>query len=355
MVPPVLILVKNLTSGGAEKQSVLLAKALEDSCDVHYAILNARYQEPKYLQLLKEGSSVKVVAFQGSLPARFRKFCKYLKQHQIRHVFSYLTAANFYAVSAGKISGVQNIYTGIRNAYLPPAKAFIDRFLCNRVATKAVLNCYSGEKYFAEKGFNRHKMTVIPNCFENIAAPKVKYKTDDRVRIISVGRFVEQKDYATALLCVDRLRKKYPGIIYQIVGYGELEAVIRSKVKELGLDNFVEIYINPGNIPDLLDRADIYLSTSVFEGTSNSIMEAMNADLPIVATDVGDNYKLVIKEKNGYLAAIKDVDEIVAALEKLITGENRTEMGQYSKTHLQEQYSVQKFRDTYQQLIKEHL
>lgn len=51
----------------------------------------------------------------------------------------------------------------------------------------------------------------------------------------------------------------------------------------------------------MLDKADIYLSTSLFEGTSNSIMEAMNADLPIVATNVGDNGLLVKNEINGFL------------------------------------------------------
>lgn len=89
-----------------------------------------------------------------------------------------------------------------------------------------------------------------------------------------------------------------PTIMFKfiIVGYGELESQVRQWVNAYKVGSFTEILINPNNIPQLEYDADIYLSTSLFEGTSNSIMEGMNANLPVVCTDVGDNYCLV-KEK----------------------------------------------------------
>lgn len=351
-----LILVKNLTSGGAEKQSVLLAKVLDGCFHVHYIVLNAKYREPKYLKLLEENPEVQVVAFHGNLLSRFSQFCRYLKQNQIDFIFSYLTAANFYSVLAAKITGIKYVFTGIRNAYLPNSKAFVDRLLCNHMVTKAILNCHSGEKYFATKGFKREKMVVIPNCFENITPYFAKCKTDNIIRIISVGRFVAQKDYFTALDVIAQLCESYPKIRYQIVGYGELEEIIHKKVEKLGIDNFVEVHINPNNISKLLENADIYLSTSIFEGTSNSIMEAMNANLPIIATNVGDNYKLIEDKKNGFLTDIKDVKAITSAISYLIVDNSkRLQMGKYSKQHLLDHYSVDKFRERYLQLIEKYL
>lgn len=348
----IVIVVKNLTSGGAEKQSVLLAKALAGDYIVYYVILNDKYQEPKYLKLLSESPEIRVVAFSGSLYSRFAKFCKYLKIHKIEFVFSYLTAANFYAIAASRLTGVKRVYTGIRNAYLPPKKLIVDRFLCNHLASKAILNCYSGEKYFREKDFLVDKMIVIPNCFENIRAPKNSKNKNERLTIISVGRFVEQKDYFTALRAIDVVRKKYSDILFKIVGYGEMEKEIRAKVVELNLSNNVEIYIDPKNIAELLEGADIYLSTSVFEGTSNSIMEAMNADLPIVATNVGDNYQLILDKKSGFLVSVGNFDEIADRLVYLLESEvERNVMGSKSKEHLIENYSVDKFRIRYKGLI----
>jgi glycosyltransferase involved in cell wall biosynthesis len=67
--------------------------------------------------------------------------------------------------------------------------------------------------------------------------------------------------------------------------------------ENLNIMNRIKIFINPANIPDILNECDIYLSTSLFEGLSNSIMEAMVAGLPVIATDVGDNKYLV---KDGF-------------------------------------------------------
>lgn len=349
----VLILIKNLTSGGAEKQSILLGKALEQLHSVHYVIFNDRYKDPKYLTLLSENPSIKVVSFRGNLLSRFLQFCKYLHENQIEIVFSYLTAANFFAVLAAKLSGVKSVYTGIRNAYLPPVKAAIDRLLCNQFAEKAVLNCYSGKTYFAKNGFREEKLIVIPNCFENILPYRKKNEGNRPIRIITVGRFVEQKDYTTALRVIESIKRVNNNIIYEIVGFGELESSIRSSITQMHLDDIVNVYINPKNIPELLDNADIYLSTSLFEGTSNSIMEAMNADLPVVATNVGDNGELILDGQNGYLCKIKDVDAIAEKILFLLANtEVRERMGKKSKDHLIAEFSMDKFRESYIKLIE---
>lgn len=349
----IVVLVKNLTSGGAEKQSVLLAKALAGDYHVHYVILNARFQEPKYLRLLQQTPSIVVKAFQGNLASRFKQFYQYLRHQETEVVFSYLTGANFLAVMAAKLTGVRKVYTGIRSAYLPPAKAFIDRWLCNNWATKAVLNCYSGQQYFLSRGFSGDKMVVIPNCFDSIRSYREKEGHHTPFRIITVGRFVEEKDYHTALEVILKLSLTHPGIKYQIIGHGALEAAIRSRIKELKLQHMVEVFINPGNISELLDQADIYLSTSVFEGTSNAIMEALNADLPVVATNVGDNDKLVEQGENGFLVNVKDVDALVACLDKLLSNQKlRSEMGRKGKQLLVENYSTVPFAKKYRLLIE---
>ena len=101
---------------------------------------------------------------------------------------------------------------------------------------------------------------------------------------------------------------------YLIIGYGPLENEIRSLADELNIADDLEILINPPDIPDILRESDIFLSTSLFEGVSNAIMEAMVAGLPIVATEVGDNKYLIKNSFNGYLVPCKNLGLLVQKL-----------------------------------------
>lgn len=345
------VFVKNLTSGGAEKQAVLLAKALAGDYEVHFIILNGDKLHQKYLDLLREDKRVNVVMFRGGHLSRFTQFVKYLKVNHISAVFSYLTAANAYA-SMASFFHKMNVYTGLRNAELPPLKLLADRVMTNLIATKAIANCYSGKTNFSAHGFRKDKIEVIPNCFENIQPYQVKVSNEVK-HIITVGRFVAQKDYETAIKTIVEVKKKYTNIHFDLVGYGELETQIRSWVKKYGIEDVTTIYINLHNIPELLNEADVYLSTSLFEGTSNSIMEGMNANMPIVCTNVGDNGYLVENDKNGFLTSIGDYKNLADRILVLLNdGHLCKAMGKYSKEHLQNDYSTEIFRKKYINVLK---
>jgi glycosyltransferase involved in cell wall biosynthesis len=304
----VAVFVKNLSIGGAEKQSVLLAKALTTDCEVHYIIFNGSKTHDKYITLLNENQNVKVVAFKGGHRNRFSQFITYLKQNRIEIIFSYLTAANAYACLAGKICGIQ-VITGLRNARLPFFKHLADCAMTNYFCHLSIANCYSGKKHFISTGFREDRIVVIPNCFEHIAPYSLKME-NDIVNIIMVGRFVEQKDYKSAIESIALLSQSTRNIHFHIVGYGKLEMEIRQWVTEYQIGDITTLHINPNNISELLYNSDIYLSTSLFEGTSNAIMEALNANLPVVATDVGDNNCLVNEGVNGFLCGVKNTEAL---------------------------------------------
>lgn len=344
------IFVKNLTSGGAEKQSVLLAKALSGYYQIHYIIFNGNKIHPKYMDLLKEDPRIQIQSFIGGHLSRYNEFVTYLQKNNIRVIFSYLTAANFYACMAGRKVNAK-VFTGLRNAQLPLLKCWADKLLTNSFAEKAISNSYSGKENFITKGFKSEKIIVIPNCFEHIKDYTQK-KRKDKVHIITVGRFVPQKDYETAIHAIAELKKTYDNIVFDIVGYGNMETQVRKWIRQYVIDDITTIYINPNNIAELLDQADIYISTSLFEGTSNSIMEAMNADLPIVATNVGDNGKLVQNQKNGFVTNKKDWKDIASKLAILIDNEELSlNMGKQSKLFLSNNYSVEQFRKSYLSIL----
>lgn len=344
------IFVKNLTSGGAEKQAVLLARVLADDVKVHFIVFNGVKVHEKYLIRLKEDNRISLCLFKGGHVSRFRQLVEYLRVNHIDMIFSYLSAANFYACIAGKLAGVK-VYTGLRNVDLPWKKRLVDRLLSNRMAVGTIVNCHTGKANFVRHGFREDKLIVIPNGFEGIHSYYAR-PLSDVVKIITVGRFHPQKDYDTAIAAFDVLHNVCENTKYMIVGYGSEEQSIRMQVKERGIESACEIIINPDNIPELLDEADIYLSTSLIEGTSNSIMEAMNASLPIVATDVGDNAYLVENGSNGFLLPVKDVKGIANSLARLANDAHlRKSMGKESLNILKRKYSVEEFRNNYLKII----
>lgn len=346
------IVLKNLTRGGAEKQSILLARALANEYEIHYVILNGHKVNGNYMDLLCSDNRIVVHSFTGNPIQRIALFHRYIRKLSPYAIFSYLTMANFMAASIGRLCGCERIYTGLRNARLPWPKLVADRFICNHLATCAISNSISGMDHFASRGFQTEKMTAIPNCYENIT-PYTHKTPHEETRIITVGRFVKQKDYKTAIKAIAALHCRQK-IRFIIIGYGELEPQIRKWSREEGIEDITEIMINPDNIPVILRDADIYLSTSLFEGTSNAIMEAMDADLPIVCTNVGDNDKLVVEGENGFICPVGAWKALADRTSYLILHEQeRVAFGRKSKEILEKCYDVDTFRAKYVNLLHE--
>ena len=348
----VAIVLKNLTRGGAEKQSILLARTLANEYNIHYIILNGHKVNDGYMESLHSDHRIVVHSFTGNLIQRTKQFYDCMRELSPYAIFSYLTMANLMAAAVGQLCGCGRIYTGIRNARLPWVKLVADRFICNHLATYAISNSISGIEHFASRGFKTEKMTAISNCYESIT-PYTHKTPHEEIRIITVGRFVKQKDYKTAIKAIAALNCRQK-IRFIIIGYGELEPQIRKWVREEGIDNITEIMINPDNIPTILCDAAIYISTSLFEGMSNAIMEAMNADLPVVCTNVGDNNKLVIDGENGFLCPVGDWKELADRTKDLILHEEkRIVFGKKSKEILERYYDMKIFRTNYLKLLQD--
>ena len=345
------IFIPSLKPGGAEKQATLLAVALDKYFDVDmYLLYGDGEAAPQNLQLLST-SKVCVHSMEGNILKKMRQLKKSLSENKTDVLFNYLTSCNMIGAIAGRLANVKHIYGGIRNAYVEWPKMVADKIAHNYIASGSVYNCYSGAEYFTSKGYKRHRNIVIPNCFLDIAEP-VNRVDKKRKHIVTVGRFVIQKDYKTIIQTIACLKESRNDFVMDIIGYGDEEKNIRQWIDEYGVNNFVNVHIRPENVQEIVHNADIYLSTSLFEGTSNSIMEALNHSLPVVATNVGDNDHLVINDRNGMLHNIGDYAGMAKSIAKLLDSvELRNEYGLASNSNLRDNYSMEIFKERYLALI----
>lgn len=352
MAKNIAILIPTINAGGAEKQAVLLAAQLAGKYNVHVIVFAGEKESFAQNVEVLEQANVNIHKLIGCSFRKINQLKILFRDYDIEILFNYLTFPNVIGSLVGKRAGVKKCYGGIRSSRLPWWKILMERFIHNHTSTATIYNCYSGAEYFGNKGFTKDKNIVIPNCFQNIAEPIVRQEGEIK-HIVTVGRFVPDKDYKTIIRTIAELKQLRQDFIMDIIGYGDEEQNIRGWIKEYGVEQYINIHIRPDNVQDIVRDADIYLSTSLFEGTSNSIMEALNWSLPVVATNVGDNDHLVTGGKNGYLHPIGDAEGMAQSLSGLLDSVDlRNKFGYESNQNLRNNYSVDIFEERYLKLIE---
>jgi glycosyltransferase involved in cell wall biosynthesis len=277
-----------------------------------------------------------------------------VRKKKIDLVFSYLPKDIILTSLA--IGGMVSYHIGgIRNARMSQVKCKALKYIHNLRLSGSISNCHSGKDFFSSQGFDAKKITVIPNGI-SIDRGLTDHRTGKKIIISSLGRLVEQKDYTTALQSIAYLKTKLKGsglaIHYNIVGDGPEESTLLNLIQQKDLCQEVSLITDIKDIPKLLQQTDIYLSTSLFEGVSNAIMEAMTLCLPIVATDVGDNKYLVEHQLNGYITKQQDEIGIGNALyDMVVSPELRLSMGVASYYRIRDNFNLDLLLKNYLQYI----
>lgn len=140
-------------------------------------------------------------------------------------------------------------------------------------------------------------------------------------RIISVGAVSEQKNYPLLIATAQELKARAPespAAVFRIAGAGAGLEALRGEVEQAGLAGMVEFLGERSDVPQLLAEADLFLNSSLYEGQSIAMLEAMAMALPLVATDVPGNRDLVRHEANGLLAPLDQPAAIADAIMRLV-------------------------------------
>ena len=157
---------------------------------------------------------------------------------------------------------------------------------------------------------------------------------------LAVGRLIEQKDHETLLRAFARVQAELPDARLAVLGSGPLEQRTRALVRDLGLSNSVVL---PGRteVRDWLERADVFVHTSRWEGFGIVLLEAMLAALPVVATRVSAVPEVVVDGETGALVEAGDVDGVARELGRLLADRSRAEqLGAAGLARARSEFSV---------------
>jgi len=185
---------------------------------------------------------------------------------------------------------------------------------------------------------NPNKIVIIPNwvdaeMFKPMDMPK------ERGRIIFVGRLEYQKN---VLALIDAV-KNLPNAKLYIVGDGSLRKAIEEKIKRENIRNVVLMGVIPNEkLPIELNKSEIYVLPSLWEGHPKALLEAMACGLPVIGTDVEGIRELIVNGVNGLLCkpTAKDIRRCIQRL--LSDFELRKRLGENARRFIIENFSFEK-------------
>jgi len=240
-------------------------------------------------------------------------------------VSAHTAKAGFVGRAAARLTGIPAIYTphgwSVGNR-LGRARGRVFGVVEKIAApwAAAIVNVCEAERQLAlDQGIGRvEQHHVIYNGVHDVE-PQLRANPGDPiapVRFVSVARFEAPKDHATLFAAFAELGGSGRWHL-DLIGDGPDEQVARLRVEQLGLAEQVTFHGYLADPAPVLSRAHAFVLSSRSEGFPRSILEAMRAGLPVVATDVGGIHESVGAE-NGVLVGAGDPGSLRIALQNLM-------------------------------------
>lgn len=172
--------------------------------------------------------------------------------------------------------------------------------------------------------------------------------------VVTVGRLVELKGHEQLITAASVLVGHFPEARFSIVGDGPLRERLERQAESLGLSNKVNFTGSVSDVPAHLREADVYVSTSHYEGMPIATLEAMAWGVPVVASDVPGNRAVVQNGETGLLYKLDDIAGLARAMRAVIEQpESARERARRARRLVEERYSATATARLYEQLYAE--
>ena len=310
----VVILIRSLDYGGAERQAVILAQGLHSR---GHAVAVAVFYAGGPLTSALESSGVEIIALdkkgRWEILSFIRRLITQLKTFQPDLIQSYLTLPNILIALLKPLFPNTKMVWGIRASqadladynWLYAVSWSIERRLA-RYADRIIANSKAGRAFVLEQGFPATTTTVIPtgidtDRFQPDHATGLRLRQQwgipaDAFVIGLVARLDPMKGHKSFIQAAARIVQDHPHIHFVCVGDGS--EAYRAELQQLAdsqtLNKRLHWLGGCADMPAVYNALDCLTSSSHYgEGFSNAIGEAMACAVPCVATDVGDSAWLV--------------------------------------------------------------
>ncbi len=261
-------------------------------------------------------------------------------------------------------AGVPVVISALHSTGWPDSIGRLNRWLTPLTDAFVGVAHGHGRHLIDVEGFPAEKVRVIPNGIDTRAfreRPEAAAALRQRLQIPAdapvcgiVAALRPEKNHNLFLDVAAHVCRKRSDARFIIVGDGPERTRLQSLAKRLELDRPVQFLGTRGDVPELLSMMDVFLLTSHNEANPVSILEAMSAARPVVATRVGSVCESVEDTVTGYLASPGDAPQIADRLLHLFSHPDvAREMGRRGRKKVVEHGSLARMVEGYQDLIAE--
>jgi glycosyltransferase involved in cell wall biosynthesis len=181
-------------------------------------------------------------------------------------------------------------------------------------------------------------------------------KALDTPVVLSNRRLSPIYNVESLIKAIPLVLKDFSDTKFVIIGEGPQEDYLKQLAKSIGVCKSVRFtgWLSRNEFIRYVASADIYVSISLSDGASVSIMDAMACKLPVVVTDVGDNRKWIKNGENGFVVPTKDPDSVAKKVVYLIENEDiRKRFGKINRELIEEKANYYKEMGKMEKLYKE--
>lgn len=224
------------------------------------------------------------------------------------------------------VATIHNNISAVTQKKLSPLLSYILKFWghmlfphANAITTNSVAVATDFKNFFKLKqqvtpialGINQQKIKSLATQPIPSSTEKRLLENKDLFKIISVGRLAPQKDFTTLITAFTEAKKQVSNLHLIILGDGEDKFKLKKQIDRLNLHKSIHIWGWKQNIHPYLKQADLFILSSLYEGFSYVLLEAMAAYLPIISTSAPYGPEEVLAGgKYGILTPVGDTQKL---------------------------------------------
>ena len=268
-----------------------------------------------------------------------------VRRHEVDILHAHTSHAHSLACLARRIAGRGKVVVHRRVSFAPKRDPF------NRLKYAApdrivAVSRHVGDVLLAA-GIPRDKVRVVHSAVELArleATPiaRAALGVPEGVPLLfSAGALVGHKDHACLLDAMALVLRDSSEARLLIAGEGELRPQIEGQIARLHLADRVQLLGHRSDVPALLRAADAYVSSSWSEGLGTSVLEALAAEIPVIATDAGGVSEMVLDGQTGRFLPNRDPKRLAEAiLATLRAPEQARSMARAGRAHVEAHFTV---------------
>jgi len=351
-LPSLILLIRDLGFGGAQRQLVTLAKGLHNT-RFHITVVSF-YGGPLASDLESAGIPHLSIGkkHRWDLLGFIARLVRTLRSLKPGFIHSFLAESNLMALLMKPLCGFPKVIWGIRDSEsdahqwgLLGKASFRLNCLLSPFADQIIANSETGRRWYQNHGFPKDDthFEVIPNGIDTARfIPQPDLTPQDTVLGI-IGRLNPMKDHPTFLRAAALVARQHPDVRFEVIGDGPEHALkeLQHLARDLGLASCVTWCPGQSDPETVYPRLTAIVSSSAYgEGFSNVLAEAMACGIPGIATDVGD--AAIVLGDTGFLCPPRNPAALAEAMTRFLDlpPAARASLGQQARQRIATHFTI---------------